>query len=81
MKKTKAQRQRWFYGLTPNQQAKYIAGSNQRKAERRKRYPVKVRQRYYITLRTRLKWLKKIVGKNPWLLERSESIRNLLLRN
>ena len=74
MYKTKAQCRKWWYSLTPDEQEAQIEKWQEQKEARRKKNPVKVRQRYYITVKTRLKWLKKIVRKNPWLLDRSEQI-------
>ena len=74
MTKAKAKCREWWYGLSTKEQEQQIEKWQKQKEARREKNPVKVRQRYYITVKTRLKWLKKIVRKNPWLLDRSEQI-------
>lgn len=75
---TKAERQKWWFELDEHEREDYISRRMKRKAEKRKKNHVRVQIRQFVTKNGRKQWLKRIIAKNPWLIERSVIICELL---
>ena len=67
MKSKKSRQKWWTESLSPEQREQYIKHVQAKKAERRKKHPVKTKERPMITPETKADWQAKILKKNPWL--------------
>lgn len=74
-KKNKRARRDWWKNLSGEERAAYIAGVQERKANRRRYKPVVSKDYPMVTPKTRGAWLKRIMSKNPWLKKRANVFR------